>query len=174
MRRNNETSVPAYKNRLERLDVTVPEELAAEISEARGRLMAFVEQCSAADWVSSPLGSSDPRPVCVIVDHVADAYEYLGSWIGELVSGGKVTVDSGVVDELNAKHASASTALSRDDVLAHLDRSGDAIIRLVGSLEIDQLASGEGRVELLAKIASRHADGHRSEMEGALGVTPEL
>ena len=154
------------------MEVTGPDRLAREIMEARARLVAFVARCSDEDWVSSPLGSSDPRPVCLIVDHVADAYEYLSSWIGELVAGEPVTVDSDVVDALNAKHARASTALRRDEVLAHLERSGDAIIGLVGGLEIDQLASGEGRVERLAQIASRHADGHRSEMESALGVTP--
>ena len=106
--------------------------------------------------------------MCLIVDHVADAYEYLGSWIEALVSGEAVTVDSDVVDGLNAKHADASTALSRAEVLAHLDGSGDAIIQLVSALDVEQLASDEGRVERLAQIAGRHADGHRSEIEDAL------
>jgi hypothetical protein len=148
--------------------MTAPDELARAIAEARGRLVAFVAECSDEDWASSPLGPSDPRPVCLIVDHVADAYEYLRSWIEALVSGEPVTVDSDVVDELNAKHARDSTSLSREEVRAHLDRSGDEIIQLVGSLEADQLALGEGRVELMAKVASRHADNHRSEIEGAL------
>jgi hypothetical protein len=149
--------------------VSDPDRLAREITEARARLVAFVAECSDEDWVSSPLGPSDPRPVCLIVDHVADAYEYLSSWIEALVSGEAVTVDSDVVDGLNAKHADVSTALGRAEVLAHLDGSGDAIIRLVSGLEFDQLALDEGRVELLAQIAGRHADGHRSEIEDALG-----
>src|ERR1700722_5343836 len=152
--------------------MTGPDRLASDIADSRAGLSDFVDGCSDEDWVSSPLGSSDPRPVCLIVDHVAHSYEYLGSWIEALVWGEGGAVDSDVVDALNSNHADSSTALSRAEVLAHLDESGDAIIRLVSGLGVDQLALDEGLVERFAQIAGRHADGHRSELEDALGVTP--
>lgn len=145
-----------------------PDELADEISEARAKLVAFVTACSDEQWVASPLGEDDPRPVCLIVDHIADAYEYIGSWIEALAAGEEVSVNSRVVDDLNARHANVTTALSREAVSSHLDRSGDVIIGLVRRLEVGQLALGEGRVERLAQIASRHADDHRSDLEVAL------
>jgi hypothetical protein len=54
-------------------------------------------------------------------------------------------------------------------VIQHLDRSGDQLIELISALRPDQLAIDNGRLERLAMIASRHADGHRSELEAALG-----
>lgn len=145
-----------------------PNDLAHEISEARGRLIAFVTRCSADQWVSEPMGSADPRPVSVIVDHVADSYEYLGSWMEAMVAGEAVEVNPDIVDELNAIHASRATSLERDEVIEHLRRSGDEMIGFVSRLTGDQLAMGDGRVELFAQIAQRHADAHRSELEAVV------
>ena len=147
-----------------------PYELAHQISEARERLIAFVSECSAEQWASEPMGSTDPRSVSVIVDHVANAYEYLGSWMKAMVAGEAVEVNSDMVDELNAIHASEATSLERVEVIEHLRRSGDEMIGFVSQLSVDQLAMGDGRVELFAQIAKRHADTHRSELEAALAL----
>lgn len=147
-----------------------PNDLANEISEARGRLLAFVAKCSAEQWVSEPMGSADPRSVSVIVDHVADAYEYLGSWMEAMVAGEAVEVNPDMVDELNAIHASRATSLERAEVIEHLGRSGDEMIGFVSRLTGDQLSMGDGHVELFAQIARRHADSHRSELEAALAL----
>ena len=147
-----------------------PKDLSNEISEARARLIAFVLACSDEQWGSEPLGVADPRPVSVIVDHVADAYEYLGSWMKAMVAGEAVEVNSDMVDELNAIHASEATSLERVEVIEHLRRSGDEMIGFVSQLSVDQLAMGDGRVELFAQIAKRHADTHRSELEAALAL----
>jgi hypothetical protein len=106
----------------------------------------------------------------VIVDHVADAYEYLGSWMKAIVAGEAVEVNPDMVDEMNAIHASEATSLERAEVIQHLRRSGDEMIELVSGLTADQLAMGDGRVELFAQIAKRHADAHRSELEEALSL----
>jgi hypothetical protein len=106
----------------------------------------------------------------VIVDHVADAYEYLGSWMKDMIAGRRVDVDPDVVDELNSKHASNTTALERAEVIEHLQRSGDEMIELVSGLSADQLAMGDGQMERFAQIACRHASAHRSELEEALGL----
>ena len=146
-------------------------ELALEVAAARQRLIEFVTRCPAAHWETRPLGDDDPRTVGVIVDHVAHAYEYMGAWIGELARGGAVEVSPALVDELNAGHAAAVTAPTRDAVVEHLRHSGDAIVALVWSLGTEQLSGADSRVARLAHIAAVHADSHRHELEAALGLT---
>jgi DinB superfamily len=148
-------------------DQRSPAELAADIDAARERLIGFVAGCTDADWRSAPL-DGDPRPVGVVVDHVAHAYEYLGGWIRELAAGQPVEVNGEAVDALNAEHAQAAAAVSRDEATGHLRRSGAAISVLVANLSAADLEAGDGRVRRLAQIAIRHPDDHRSEIEAAL------
>lgn len=146
-----------------------PAQYAAEIGAARDRLIGFVRGCTEEQWRSAPL-DGDPRPVAVVVDHVADAYEYLAGWLRELVAGRPVTVNSDVVDALNAEHAAEAAAVSRAAAVQHLERSGTAMCELVTSLSAADLAAGGGRAERLAQIAVRHADDHRAEIEAALAA----
>jgi hypothetical protein len=148
-----------------------PAELAAAVVEARRRLVGFVEACSEGQWASAPLADADPRTVATIVDHVADAYDYLAAWIDRLRRGDPAEVNSTVVDELNARHAAAAPAPTRPDVVAHLGRSGDAIVALISSLSPQQLAGEDAPVVRLAHIAARHADSHRDELEAVLGLS---
>jgi hypothetical protein len=146
-----------------------PAAYAADIDAARDRMIAFVSGCGDEEWRAAPL-DGDPRPVAVVVDHVAHAYEYLAGWISELVAGQPVEVDSDVVDALNAQHARDAKAVSRDEATEHLRRSGSAISALVAGLGPAGLAAGDGRVRLMAQIAARHADEHRADIEAALAV----
>jgi hypothetical protein len=145
-----------------------PAEIAAAIADARQKLAGFASECSEEQWSSSPLGEEDPRPVCVIVDHVADAYDYIRGWLEAMLNGENLEITSEDVDHLNAQHASIADVHPRAEVIEHLDRSGDQLIELISNLRPDQLAIENGRLERLAMIASRHADGHRSELEAAL------
>jgi hypothetical protein len=133
--------------------VTEGTDLARAVAAARARLIDFVGRCSEEQWVSCPLGADDPRPVGVIIDHVADAYEYLGSFVAEITRG---------------------EAPTRASALAHLDRSGDAFVALIEPLSAPQLSSGDGRVTVtrFAEIAALHADNHRVDLETALGLAP--
>ena len=144
-----------------------PAELAASIDAARERLIVFVDGCTETQWRSAPL-DGDPRPVGVVVDHVAHAYEYLAGWMRQLVAGEPAEVSSEVVDALNAEHARAAASVTRAEATGHLRRSGTAISTLVASLSAADLAAGDGRVQRLAQIAIRHPDDHRSEIEAAL------
>ena len=146
-----------------------PAQYAAEIAAARDRLIGFVHACPEEQWRSAPL-DGDPRPVAVVVDHVADAYEYLAGWLRDLVAGRPVTVSSDTVDALNAEHAAAAGAVSKAAAVQHLEHSGAAICELVASLSAADLAAGQGRAERLAQIATRHADDHRAEIETALAA----
>jgi hypothetical protein len=152
-------------------DTRSPAELAADIDAARERLTGFVGSCTDADWHSAPL-HGDPRPVGVVVDHVAHAYEYMAGWIRQLIAGQPVEVNSEVVDELNAEHARAAGSVSRAEAAGHLSRSGTDIAALVAGLSAVDLDAGDGRVRRLAQIAIRHADDHRSEIEAALAAPP--
>ena len=144
-----------------------PAAYAADIDAARERIIGFVSGCSDEQWASAPL-DGDPRPVAVVVDHVAHAYEYLAGWISQLVAGQPVEVNSDVVDALNAQHARDATAVSRTEATEHLRRSGEVISVLVAGLSPADLAAGDGRVRRLAQIAARHADDHRADIEAAL------
>jgi hypothetical protein len=147
-----------------------PAQYASEIDEARERLVAFAGGCSAEQWSAAPL-DGDPRPVGVVVDHVAHAYEYLGGWMRQILDGQTVTVSGDVVDALNAEHAVRAAAVSGADTVEHLRRSGTAISRLVAGCSAEDLQAGEGRLERLAQIAIRHADDHRTEIEAALAAS---
>ena len=121
-----------------------PAEFAAGIDAGRDRLIGFVDGCTDVDWRSAPL-DGDPRPVGVVVDHVAHAYEYLAGWIRQLVAGEPVEVNGEVVDALNAEHARAAAAVSRAEATGHLHRSGTAISALVANLpaaELHAVAAG--------------------------------
>jgi hypothetical protein len=150
-------------------DTRDPAAYAADIDAARERLIAFVGHCSEQEWRAAPL-DGDPRPVAVVVDHVADAYDYLAGWMCQIVADQQVEVNSDVVDALNARHALAAATITRADATDHLQRSGTAISGLVAGLSAVDLAAGDGRVQRLAQIAARHADDHRAEIEAALAA----
>jgi len=146
--------------------------LVREVLAARQRLIDFVDRCPEELWTARPLAEDDPRTLGVIVDHVADAYEYLGSFVTGLTRDEPVEVSPQIVDDLNARHAAAAPAPTRQGVVEHLLQSGDAFVALIEPLTEHQLASGENGVTVarFADIAARHADNHRVELEAALGL----
>jgi hypothetical protein len=150
-------------------DARSPARYASEIDEARERLVAFADGCSDEQWHAAPL-DGDPRPVGVVVDHVAHAYEYLAGWMREILDGQTVTVSSDVVDALNAEHAARAEAVTQAGAVEHLRRSGAAISQLVAGCSAEDLQADGGRVERLAQIAIRHADDHRAEIEAGLAA----
>jgi hypothetical protein len=144
-----------------------PAACAADIDAARERIIAFVSSCTEDEWRAAPL-DGDPRPVAVVVDHVADAYDYLAGWIRRIVAGEPVEATGDILDALNAQHAEAAAAVSRADATDHLRHSGAAISELVAGLSAADLAAGDGRARRLAQVAARHADDHRADIETAL------
>ena len=150
-------------------DDRAPADYAADIEAARDRLIAFVAGCNEEEWHAAPL-DGDPRPVAVVVDHVADSYEYLAGWIRQLVIGQPVEVTGEIVDDLNAEHAARAAAVSQAEATEHLRRGGAAISALIAGLSAGDLSAGDGRVRLFAQIAIRHADNHRTDIETALAA----
>jgi DinB superfamily len=150
-------------------DAGSPAQYAADIDAARERLVAFAAGCSPEQWRAAPL-EGDPRPAGVIVDHVAHAYEYMGGWMQRILAGENVAVDAATVDALNAEHAVAAAAVTPEEAIEHLRRSGAAFSGLVAGCSVAGLQAGDGRVERFAQIAIRHPDDHRTELEAALGI----
>jgi uncharacterized damage-inducible protein DinB len=148
-------------------DEQSPAGYAAEIDAARQRLIAFVQQCADDDWGASPL-DGDPRPVGVVLDHVAHSYEYLAGWLREILAGQQVEVNADIVDMHNAQHAGQAAQVSQAQAADHLRASGDVLIDLVAGLDASQLDAGDGRVRRFAQIAARHADNHRTDIQAAL------
>ena len=154
-------------------DARSPAQYASEIDEARERLIAFAGGCTAEQWSAAPL-DGDPRPVGVVVDHVAHAYEYLAGWMRQILDGQTAAVSGEVVDALNAEHAARAAAVTQAEAVEHLRRSGAAISQLVAGCSAEDLQAGGGRVERLAQIAIRHADDHRAEIEAGLASSGPL
>ena len=150
-------------------EVRSPAAYAAGIDAAKDRMISFVDGCTDEDWHAAPV-DGDPRPVAVIVDHVAHAYEYLAGWIRQIVVGQQVEINSDVVDALNAQHAREAAAVSKAEAAVHLRCNGAAISGLVADLATADLEAGDGRVRRLAQIAIRHADEHRADIETALAA----
>jgi DinB superfamily len=148
-------------------DARSPAQYAADIDAARERLVAFVGDCTDEQWKAAPL-DGDPRPVGVVVDHVAHSYEYLAGWMRQVLAGEAVTVTGDEVDALNAEHAVQAAEVTPAEAVGHLRRSGAAISRLVAGCTVTDLRAGDGQVERFAKIAIRHADIHRAEVEAGL------
>lgn len=148
-------------------DELSPAEHAAQIDAARQRLLAFVRQCSEDQWGAAPL-DGDPRPIGVVLDHVAHSYEYLTGWMRDILAGQQVEVNADIVDVHNAGHAARASQVSQAQAADHLRDSGDLLIALVAGLDASQLDAGDGRIRRFAQIAARHADSHRADAEAAL------
>jgi hypothetical protein len=150
-------------------DAVSPADHAAAIAASRDRLMAFAASCSDKDWLATPLaGEGDGRTVGVIVDHVADSCDYIGAWLSAIVAGQDPAVGPELVDRFNAAHAANAAAVTQAGAIAHLQRSGDAVVALVRGLSAGDLARAGGRVGRFAQILARHPDDHLAEIEAAL------
>src|ERR1022692_2753082 len=135
-------------------DEQTPAEYASEIEASRGRFLAFVQQCTDADWHAVPV-DGDPRQVGVILDHVAHAYEYLTGWIGELAAGHAVEVNSDIVDKLNAEHSADVGSVTPASVTGHLRSSGDTLIAPASGLDPGQVELGDGQGRRFANRLDR-------------------
>jgi DinB family protein len=146
-----------------------PAEHAAQIAVARDRMLAFAATCTDEVWHATPLAAhGDYRPVGIIVDHVAHAYDYMGGWMREILAGDSPQVDVALVDRLNAAHTATAGHLTQAGAMEHLTRSGDDLIGLLAGLAEADLDAGAGRIRRFAEIAARHPDAHLADIEDAL------
>jgi len=117
--------------------------LANRIEEGAAGLAAFAEGLSDAEW-STPVSSTDRRPVGVIVHHVATMYP-IEVDVAQAVTSGKAITDVTweVVADINAKHAkenSGATKAGALELLRHNSKEAAAAVRNLTDEELDQAA----------------------------------
>jgi DinB superfamily len=117
--------------------------LADRIEKGADGLAAFVEGLSETEW-RTPVSSTDPRTVGVIVYHVAAVYP-IEIDLARAISAGKAVTDVTweVVAELNAKHADDHAAITKSDALLLLranSRDASAAVRAFTDEELDRAA----------------------------------
>lgn len=142
--------------------------LADELREARQRLLETVQSCDAEQWRAAPIDDGDPRSVGVLIDHVADSYEYILRWMRQIVDGEIPEVSPAVVDGLNAQHARVARDRQPDEVSGRLQRLGDDAVNFLAARSDEDLLLQGGRVRRLAGILISHTQNHREDVERVL------
>jgi len=117
--------------------------LASRIEEGAAALAAFAEGLSDADW-STPVSTTDRRPVGIIVHHVATVYP-IEVQLAQAIAGGKAVTDVTweVVAQLNAQHAREQSAATKEatlELLRRNSREAAAAVRKFTDEELDQAA----------------------------------
>src|SRR5215472_9017093 len=97
--------------------------LADRIEEGAAGLVAFAEGLSETEW-RMPVSASDPRPLGVVVHHVASVYP-VEIDLARAVAGGKAVTDVTWenISDLNGKHAKEQAGVSKAATLELLRRN---------------------------------------------------
>ncbi len=153
--------------------------LADRIEEGAALLAAFAETLTEAEW-STPVSATDPRPIGVIVHHVASVYP-IEVEVARAVAAGKamteVTWDA--IAEMNAKHAGEKAGTSKAVTLELLKKNSSeaaAEVRKFTNKELDQAApfglSYDAPVTaqfVIEDHALRHSWHHLAKIRKAVG-----
>jgi len=117
------------------------ESLANRIEEGAAGLAAFAGTLSDAEW-HIPVSLSDPRPVGVIVHHVASVYP-VEVEVARIVAGGTAVTDVTweAVAEMNAKHAESQNEITKEATLELLRKNSREAAAAVRTFSDEQLDS---------------------------------
>lgn len=113
-------------------------ELSDELTVFNQEVIAFVENCSEADWQKHT--PSEGWPVGVTARHIAAGHFGVLDWAKMIVSGQplpKVTYEA--IDSLNAQHAREHAHATKEEVLELLHRGGGAVSDYARSLSDEDL-----------------------------------
>jgi hypothetical protein len=153
--------------------------LADRIEEGAASLVAFAGTLSDAEW-HMPVSPSDPRPIGVIVHHVASVYP-IEVEVARMVAGGTAVTDVTweAVAEMNAKHADSQKEISKEDTLEFLrknSRAAAAAVRMFSDSELDgsapfSLSYGAPMTAqfVIEDHALRHSWHHLAKIRKAVG-----
>jgi hypothetical protein len=155
------------------------EALAERLEQGARALAAFASTLSDAEW-RTPFGTTDKRPIGVIVHHVASIYP-LEMQLAQVLATGKpiteVTWDA--VAAVNAQHAKESGGATKGaalELLARNSAAAAAAIRALSDAELAQAApvSLYGDAPLTCQFfledhAVRHSYHHLARIRKALG-----
>lgn len=117
------------------------ESLANRIEEGAAGLAAFAGTLSDAEW-RMPVSLSDPRPIGVIVHHVASVYP-VEVEVARIVAGGDAVTDVTweAVAEMNAKHAENQNEITKEATLELLRKNSREAAAAVRTFSDEQLDS---------------------------------
>jgi DinB family protein len=112
--------------------------LAGRLEEGARRLMAFATGLTDAEWRTRT--PKDGRTIGVIVHHVATVYP-LEIQLAQTVAGGTpvtgVTMDA--INEMNARHATENSAVTKEEALDLLRRNSAAAAAAIRAFSDEQL-----------------------------------
>jgi hypothetical protein len=113
--------------------------LAERIKAGAAGLAAFAETLSAEQW-RTPLSATDPRPIGVVIHHVATVYPIEVGLARKIASGQPITdVTWELLAELNAKHAKDFGEVTKEVALALLARNSSEAAIAVSAFTDDEL-----------------------------------
>lgn len=114
------------------------EALAERLEQGALALATFASTLTTAEWLTPLPG--DGRKVGVVVHHVASMYPLEIRLAQQLARGERVTgVTPAAVDEINALHAREHDAVTKDEALDLLQRSGAAAAAAIRALDDEEL-----------------------------------
>jgi len=143
MSSNAQPATATSQQNTERAGNRRAEALANRIEEGAALLAAFAEQLSEAEW-TTPVSTTDRRPIGMIVNHVASVYP-LEVQAARAIAGGNAVTDVTweAIAEMNAKHAQEQTGITKAETLELLkgnSREAAAAVRTFTDNELDQAA----------------------------------
>jgi hypothetical protein len=154
--------------------------LAERLEQGASALEAVASALTAMEWQTRIPG--DGRPIGVVVHHVATMYPLEIELAQALSEGKPITgVTWGVVNELNATHARANDAVTKEaaiDLLRRNSAAAAAAIRALSDEELDRAATVSLNAEapltcqfFLEDHAVRHSYHHLARIRAALAAS---
>lgn len=154
--------------------VTTGQAEAANFIAAHTELTDFVRTCSDAHWAA--LVPIEERTVAVMADHMAAGYDLLAGWIETAQAGGPIPGTREQQDLDNALHAAQRGTVTREEVLARLEKSAPRVAAVLAMVPQDIAdgdvhfgpAGGPMQVGRLMSMSALHVTRHLGHVREAL------
>ena len=149
---------------------------AANFIAAHTELAEFVRNCSDAAWAA--MVPIEERTVAVMADHMAVGYDLLVGWIETAQAGLSIPGTREQQDMDNALHAVQRAAVSREDVLARLEKSAPRVAAVLAMVP-QEIADSEVhfgpagvpmQVGRLMSMSALHVTRHLGHVREALAA----
>ena len=151
-------------------------ELVERFTASNDELVAFVKNCSDADW--RKLSTSEEWPICVVARHVAEGHSDLLD-MAKTIDDGEELPDFSMdaLDLMNAQHAKEHADCSKDEVLDLLGGNGSAITGWISGLNDEDLdhtynlpvMGGDMNMQQFCEILIGHIDEHVAGIKADTG-----
>jgi uncharacterized damage-inducible protein DinB len=149
--------------------------LATQFEAVNAEIIAAVSACSDEQWRQPT--AEDGRTVGVVAHHVGEVNGAFAKIVETLAASGNYTpnVSMEEVHESNAKHARDNAGAGKAETLDLLRANGDAILRVLGSIDdstLDQAAGVFGGHEMtVTQVLEWIVIGHTAEHLGTIRKT---